>query len=734
MVDAAVALHGDAAAHLHGLARDPIARVKGAAIAVDGRSSRARDRLRARAAQVPVATVFVDGQAIGQGQVVVDAEVAIDVEVAAAKGHSVQYTCAVVVAGGQRRGVRAQHRAALDRAAQIVQPAGSKQAFAANVQRACRVVQRAAKIDDGARRPVREHRAQVACQAGGRVGGIQVQRAAVERHAAAVAQAAVGGDAAVPVTLADGLACSAQRDRARIAQALRGQVQGRAPTGRDMGAGAVGEGNCGIDRECACRDTQRAVVGEGVGVDRERLPGRIGDDAAVVDQVGQAALVDAAVALHGDAAAHLHGLARDPIARVKGAAIAVDGRSSRARDRLRARAAQVPVATVFVDGQAIGQGQVVVDAEVAIDVEVAAAKGHSVQYTCAVVVAGGQRRGVRAQHRAALDRAAQIVQPAGSKQAFAANVQRACRVVQRAAKIDDGARRPVREHRAQVACQAGGRVGGIQVQRAAVERHAAAVAQAAVGGDAAVPVTLADGLACSAQRDRARIAQGLRRQVQSRGCTGRDAGGDLGASTVGKYGRAHRQRASRDAQNPFVGEGVGVDSESLPCRIGDDAAVVDQVGRAALSEVAVALHGDATAHLQGLTCDPIARVKKATTAINGRRPRARDRLRARGVEGPVATVLTDGHAIGQGQVVVDAEVAIDIEVAAKGHPVKHACPVVVVGGQRRGVRTQHRAALDGAVQIVQPAGAKQAGTANVQRAARVVQRAGKIDERAGRAV
>ena len=308
MVDAAVALHGDAAAHLQGLTRDPIARVKGTAVVVDGRRSRARNVLDARAAEVPLPIVLVERQAIGQRQVVVDADVAIDIEAAAAQGHTVERAGAVVVVRGQRRGIRAQHGAALDRAAQVAQAAAAKQTLAANIERAGRVVQHATKIDGRARGAVREHRAQVACQAGCRAGGVEVQRAAVERHAAAVGQAGVGGDAAVPVTLSDGLAGSAQRDRARIDQALRGQVQGRSGTGRDTACRAVGEDG-GTHRQRACRDAQRAVVGERVGVDRKSLPCCIGNDAAVVDQVGRAVLVDGAVALHGDAAVHLQGLA-----------------------------------------------------------------------------------------------------------------------------------------------------------------------------------------------------------------------------------------------------------------------------------------------------------------------------------------------------------------------------------------------------------------------------------------
>ena len=267
---------------------------------------------------------------------------------------------------------------------------------------------------------------------------------------------------------------------------------------------------------------------------------------------------------------------------------------------LGARGVEVPAATVLVDRYAIGQRQVVVDKEVAIDIELAAAKGHAVECAGAVIVAGGQRRGIRAQHGAALDRADQVAQATGAKQAGAANIERAGRVVQHATKVDERARGAVREHRAQVACQAGCRAGGVEVQRAAVERHAAAVGQAGVGGDAAVPVTLSDGLAGSAQRDRARIDQRLRGQVQGRAPAGRDTGRDVGAQAVGKGGRTHRQRACRDAQRAVVGERVGVDRKSLPCCIGNDAAVVDQVGRAVLVDGAVALHGDAAVHLQGL--------------------------------------------------------------------------------------------------------------------------------------
>ena len=73
-------------------------------------------------------------------------------------------------------------------------------------------------------------------------------------------------------------------------------------------------------------------------------------------------------------------------------------------------------------------------------------------------------------------------------------------------------------------------------------------------------------------------------------------------------------------------------------------------------------------------------------------------LGARAAEVPAATVLVDGYAIGQRQVVVDIEIAVDIEVAAKGHAVQRAVAVVVVGGQRRTIRAHQRAALDGADQ------------------------------------
>ena len=136
----------------------------------------------------------------------------------------------------------------------------------------------------------------------------------------------------------------------------------------------------------------------------------------------------------------------------------------------------------------------------------------------------------------------------------------------------------------------------------------------------------------------------------------------------------------------------------MPCRIGDDAAIVDKAGGTALIDSTVTLHGDATAHLQGLSRDTITRVKSATIAVDGRRSLARNMLGTRAAEVPAAIVLVDTDAVGQGQVVVDTEITIDIEVAAEGHSVEYGGAVVVIGCQRRTIGAHQCAVPDGAIQ------------------------------------
>ena len=102
------------------------------------------------------------------------------------------------------------------------------------------------------------------------------------------------------------------------------------------------------------------------------------------------------------------------------------------------------------------------------------------------------------------------------------------------------------------------------------------------------------------------------------------------------------------------------------------------------------------------------------------------------VEVPAAGTLVHGHSTGQCEIMIDVKVTIDRQIAADRDAIHDADAAACV--QRAAIATDQRAVLDGAAQVAQTAGAKQAAAANIQCVSGVVQRAGQVHRTAWGAI
>ena len=519
--------------------------------------------------------------------------------------------------------------------------------------------------------------------AGGQGGAIAADQRSVLDGAAEHSQAA---SAKHPGTAnIHGCACVVQRagkvDAAPAASEMRCTTQIGCGKGAiqiedaaaDIDLAGVAPGAC-VQVQRAAADVGRAAVGEGRGADIEGLARRVGIDRAGVDDgVAARDFRKAAIALQRDAAVDLYSLAvgridTDVPARTIDRGGTGGGEMVHGSGSLAGMVAiEVPVVPPHVDRDAGGQGEAIPDPQVAIDRQVAA-NGDAVEV---LDVAGGQGGAIAADQRSVLDGAAEHSQAASAKHPGTANIHGCACVVQRAGKVDAAPAASEMRCTTQIGCGKG----AIQIE------------------DAAADIDLAG------------VAPGACVQVQR-------AAAYLERAAVGK------------AADVFNGEG-------LPRGAGIDGAGVDDGRRLVLGQVGGALQRDPAVNLQRLSANGVACIKIPSSTVQSGRSRTRQGnvlCDSAGAKAPLVAVFAHRQAGCQSQVVQNIEIAGG---AQAGATQRHVVEPAVGTVQGATTTADHRAVPDGAAAHSQPARAKQAGAAYVQRCAGVVQCAGDVDAAPG---